>query len=96
MFLLVKPGVKGWSKWWRFKYLFGVNKKGLSCGTCPEVSLDDARKLTADGIDPSKNKKAVKKSKADIDRIRFEVIAREWHEVKSDDKSRRLSGYQIT
>ncbi|MBM4207683.1 MAG: DUF4102 domain-containing protein [Gammaproteobacteria bacterium] len=96
LFLLVKPGVKGWAKWWRFKYRFGGNEKGLSFGTYPEISLDqarqrrdDARKLIADGIDPGENRKAVKKSKANSDGNSFEVIAREWHEVKSEDKSPR-------
>jgi len=27
LFLLVKPSVKGWAKWWRFKYRYEGNKK---------------------------------------------------------------------
>ncbi|NOS74750.1 MAG: DUF4102 domain-containing protein, partial [Methyloglobulus sp.] len=95
LFLLVKPGVKGWTKWWRFKYRFGGNEKGLSFGTYPEVSLDqarqrrdDARKLLADGVDPGENRKAVKASKAELANS-FEVIANEWLEKKCQDKSPR-------
>jgi len=95
LFLLVTPGIKGWAKWWRFKYRFGGYEKGLSFGTYPEVSLDqarqrrdDARKLIADGVDPGENKKAVKASKAELANS-FEVIANEWLEKKCQDKSPR-------
>jgi integrase len=94
--LLVKPGVKGWAKWWRFKYRYGGNEKGLSLGTYPDVSLEqarqrreDARKLLADGIDPGENRKAVKESKAALSTNSLEVIAREWLGRKSGDKSDR-------
>lgn len=96
LFLLVKPGVKGWAKWWRFKYRYGGNEKGLSFGTYPDVTLeqarqrrDDARKLIADGVDPSDNRKAVKESKAELAGNSLEVIAREWISKKSEDKSDR-------
>jgi Arm DNA-binding domain len=96
LFLLVKSGVKGWAKWWRFKYRYGGNEKGLSFGTYPEVTLDqarqrrdDARKLIADDVDPSENKKAIKASKAALAANSLEVIAREWISKKSEDKSDR-------
>ena len=40
LYLLVTPNG---GKWWRFKYRFGGKEKLLSLGTCPQVSLKDAR-----------------------------------------------------
>jgi integrase len=96
LFLLVKPGVKGWAKWWRFKFRYGGNEKGLSFGTYPDVTLeqarqrrDDARKLLADDIDPGENRKAVKQAKSESAANSLEVITREWIAKKSQDKSDR-------
>ena len=54
----------GGSKLWRFRYQFDRKEKMLSFGAFPEVSLatartkrDDARKLLAEGKDPSKERK---------------------------------------
>ena len=73
------------SKLWRFKYSFDGKEKGLSLGAYPEVSLkdarerrDEARKLLANGIDPSANRKAQKAAKAERAANSFEVVAREW------------------
>lgn len=62
--LLVQPNG---SKYWRLRYRFGGTEKMLALGKYPEVSLvdararrDKARKLLANGVDPSDNKKAVK------------------------------------
>src|SRR5262249_52702328 len=51
----------------RFRYQFAGKEKMLSLGTFPEVSLSaaremrrDARKLVADGIDPSQHRKEEK------------------------------------
>src|ERR1700730_14410564 len=53
-------------KWWRLKYRLNGKEKRLSLGVYPDVSLKDARerrdasrKLLADGIDPSENRKAM-------------------------------------
>lgn len=61
MRLLVHPNG---SKYWRFQYRFTGNQKKLALGVYPAVSLaearerrDSARKLIANGIDPSKRKK---------------------------------------
>ena len=82
LFLLVSPSG---GKWWRFKYRFGGKEKLLSLGTYPEISLaearerrDAARKLVANGVDPSQVRKAQKASK-EADENTFEVVAREWH-----------------
>jgi hypothetical protein len=82
LFLLVTP--QG-GKCWRFKYRFGGKEKLLALGTYPEVPLsdarhrrDDARKLLANGVDPSEVKKAQKAARSEIVANSFEVVAREW------------------
>ena len=59
----------------------GGKEKLLSLGVYPDVTLkrardkrDEARKLIADGIDPSAERQAEKAARADT----FEAIAREW------------------
>jgi integrase len=80
--LIVNP-VGG--KWWRWKYRFGGQEKGLSFGVYPDVSLksarekrDVARQQLAAGIDPGAARKAEKQAQAGAES--FEAIAREWHE----------------
>ncbi len=72
-------------KWWRLKYRFDGKEKRLSLGVYPDVSLkdarerrDEARKLLADRIDPSENRKAVKLVRADRTANSFELVTREW------------------
>jgi len=72
-------------KWWRLKYRFEGKEKRLSLGVYPDVGLkearerrDVARKLVADGVDPSENRKAQKLAKADRAANSFEVLTREW------------------
>lgn len=84
LFLLVNPNG---SKWWRLKFRVGGKEKQLSFGTYPDVGLkeargkrDDARKLLADGVDPSETRKAQKATRNDQMANSFEVIAREWLE----------------
>ena len=91
LFLLVKPSVKGWAKWQRFKYRYGGQQKGLWFGTYLEVSLDQARqrrdeahKLLADDIDSGENRKAAKESMAALTTNCFEIIAREQGQKKVD------------
>ncbi len=79
MYLLINPNG---SRWWRLKYRFGGKEKLLSLGVYPEVSLkearakrDEARKLLAQGIDPSSNRKVTKAAQGNT----FEVLALEWH-----------------
>jgi integrase len=73
-------------KLWRLKYRFGGKGKLLALGTYPDVSLtgarqrrDQARKLLADGIDPSEQRKAEKATRAGLAENTFEVIGREWY-----------------
>lgn len=72
-------------KWWRLKYRFAGKEKRLSLGVYPDVSLkdardrrDEARKLLANEIDPSENRKAKRAAKVERATNSFEVVAREW------------------
>ncbi|SET32675.1 Integrase [Nitrosomonas marina] len=73
-------------KWWRLKYRFNDKEKRISLGVYPDVGLkdardrrDEARKLLANGIDPSENRKAMKSARKERSANSFEVIAREWY-----------------
>lgn len=72
-------------KYWRYRYYFEGKAKMVSLGTYPEVSLDEARKklreareTRAKGIDPSKQKQALKQETLNT----FEFVAREWYETR--------------
>lgn len=78
LFLLVNPNG---SRWWRLKYRHQGKERGISLGVYPEVSLkqararrDEARRLVADGVDPSAERKAEKVSQGET----FGKIAEEW------------------
>ena len=82
MYLLVQANG---SKLWRLNYRFAGKFKTLALGIYPDVSLsdardkrDDARKLIANGVDPSHTRqmeKAAVRMGADNS---FEEVAREW------------------
>lgn len=83
LYLEVSPGG---GKWWRLKYRIEGKEKRLSLGVYPDVGLkeardrrDAARKLLADGVDPSENRKAQKAAKANRAANSFEILAREWY-----------------
>lgn len=83
LFMLVKPNG---AKLWRFKYAIAGVPKGISLGIYPDVSLkrarekrDDARRLVADGVDPSAMRKAERMAQADT----FKAIADEWLQLQS-------------
>src|SRR6185437_10142667 len=66
---------------WRLKYRIAGREKLLSLGVYPTVPLtrarqkrEDARRLIADGVDPSAERKAAKAAGADT----FRVIAEDW------------------
>ena len=72
-------------RWWRLKYRFEGREKRLSFGTYPDVRLKDARdrreearQLLAQGVDPSANRKAVKRATSNRHSNGFEVVTREW------------------
>jgi integrase len=83
MFLYITPAG---GKLWRLKYRVDGKEKLLSLGAYPDVGLkvartrrDEARKLHAQGVDPSANRKAQKTARVERAGNSFEVIAREWH-----------------
>ena len=82
LFMIVAPAG---GKWWRFKYRFGGKEKLISLGSYPEITLadarqrrDDARKLVANGVNPSEFKKEQKTAKVELTENCFEFVAREW------------------
>lgn len=83
LYLLVTPSG---GKLWRFQYRFNDKQKLLALGSYPAITLadarkrrEDARKLLANGVDPSEIKKAQKTATVAENENSFEVIAREWH-----------------
>ncbi len=83
MYLEVSPSG---GKWWRLKYRFDGKEKRLSLGVYPDISLKEARerrtearKLLANGVDPSEYRKASKAMNAEKAANSFEAIAREWY-----------------
>lgn len=78
LFLFVTPAG---GRLWRLKYRIHGKEKLLALGSYPEVPLkrarekrDEARRLIADGVDPSERKKADQRSMAET----FATIAEEW------------------
>ena len=78
---------KNGSKYWRMKYRFLEKEKRLALGVYPTIKLkeardkrDEAKRLLAEGIDPSKARQKQKREIELENRNTFEVIAREWHE----------------
>ena len=72
-------------KLWRLKYSFGGKEKRLSLGAYPDVSLkaardrrDDARRMLAEGRDPSAVRKEAKARALQMAEDSFEAVAREW------------------
>jgi len=73
-------------KWWRLRYWFKGKENRLSLGVYPDISLkearerrDEARKLLANGVDPSIARKA-QLSSVSADQETFQLIAEEWFE----------------
>lgn len=82
LYLLVKP--QG-SRLWRLKYRIQGREKLLAVGNYPEVSLkrarekrDEARRLLADGIDPSAQRKTEKLVRTET----FASLAAEWLDLQ--------------
>ena len=91
MFLLLQPSG---GKLWRLKYRFGGKEKKFSIGRYPDVGLkearsrrDEARRLIADGIDPSEHKQAKERAAKLNAANTFEAIANEYL-VKSSKEGR--------
>ncbi len=105
LFLLLS--VKGGSSAWRLDYRFQNKRNTLSLGTYPDTSLalarrkaDAARKLLAEGFDPSQQRKAERETWAEERAVAereaqglpgvgtFEAVAREWFAVRRDGWSK--------
>lgn len=102
MYVLVKPNG---GMYWRLDYRFHGKRKTLALGVYPDVTLkmardrrEAARRRIADGIDPSLERKASKKAKAET----FQAVAEEWfksrkpnwaesHATKNWSRLRRLA-----
>lgn len=83
--------VKQTGKYWRMNYRITGKQKTLALGVYPAVSLAQARKLRqearellAQGIDPSAAKQEAKEAKKLEAVNTFELVAREFHQVKAD------------
>jgi len=81
--------VKGDAKYWWLRYRFGGNERTLSLGSYPEVGLADAReerdsakKLLAQGIDPSANRQLQTEQRKEDSENTFSVVAKEWYNKK--------------
>lgn len=77
-------------KWWRLKYRYAGKEKRLSLGIYPEISLkeardrrDEARKLLANGVDPSVHRQVEKLARVEQAANSFEAVAREWYAKQS-------------
>ena len=68
-------------KLWRFDYRFEGKRKTLALGKYPGVSLQEARKLLSQGIDPMAAKRAHNAAGKERAANSFEAVAREWYEV---------------
>jgi len=98
LYLLIKPND---SRWWRLDYSINKKRKTLSIGTYPVISLADARKrafelkkLVAEGIDPSIERKISKEQDIKLveekERVlnghpplnSFKYVAEEWYNKK--------------
>jgi integrase len=98
---------KGGSHSWRFDYRFQGKRNTLTLGSYPDTSLalarrkaDAARKLLAEGFDPSRQRKAEKEVAAEERAVAerqaqglpavgtFEAVAREWFAVRRDGWSK--------
>jgi integrase len=73
------------AKLWRLKYRIGGKEKRLALGVYPDISLamariacEESRRLVQQGIDPSEQRKAQKRSGANESANSFEVVTREW------------------
>ncbi len=82
LYLLLTPAG---GRLWRFKFRYAGKEKLLAIGGYPDVSLaharearDEARKILAQGVDPSAKRQKDKRDKARAHANDFEALAREW------------------
>ncbi|HBH26620.1 MAG TPA: integrase [Rhodospirillaceae bacterium] len=85
--LLVNPNG---ARYWRLRYYWLDKEKMLGLGVYPRMSLaqarekrEEAKKLLAQGMDPSAAKKQAKRDARANAENTFEAVAREWHGKKT-------------
>jgi integrase len=90
------------SKYWRYRYRYLGKEKTLALGIYPEVGLAearlklaDARKLLANGQDPSEVRKSSKRQAMISAENSFESIAREWVAAKSPAWTGRYASFIV-
>jgi len=88
MYLEIMPNG---SKYWRLKYRWLGKEKRLALGVHPTIGLADARerreearKLLANGIDPSAAKREEKRQSIIDENNTFQSVALEWMEIQKD------------
>ena len=93
LLLVVRPNG---AKWWRLRYQFQGKEKMISLGVYPDVSLsmardrrDAARRLVADGKDPSAERQGEKQALKLAGEATFERIARHYRRPISAGSSKR-------
>jgi DNA-binding TFAR19-related protein (PDSD5 family) len=91
LYLLVSPNG---SKLWRLRYRFSDKQNMLSFGGFPEVSLasartkrDEARKLLAEGVDPSQQRRLDKIAAATAARNTFAALVEDYLAKLEDEGS---------
>ncbi len=97
------------SKRWRFRYQFAGKEQMISFGLFPDVGLADAkerreaaRKLLAQGVNPSVNRRSEKVAQRVAFANSFEAVAKEWLGRQTDksestrSKSEWLLGFAIS
>lgn len=95
LYLLISP--KG-SKRWQMRYSFQGQKKQISFGPFPDVSLkvarakrDEARTMIADGIDPLRQRREKKLEATLASKDTFDVVAREFIAKRANDGDKAIS-----
>lgn len=100
--LYLEVTAKG-GKYWRLKYRFANKEKRIALGVYPDVSLAQARercnekrRLVADGIDPSQDRKRRKIEAANAGRNKLSEIASDWFEANTrswaESHSKKVKG----
>lgn len=86
LYVMVHPNG---SKYWRLKYRVGGKEKVLAMGKYPLITLGDARerraqakRLLANGKDPSEVKQVQKLEAKGLATNTFEAVARDWHKKR--------------
>ncbi len=102
LFVLVKPSG---SKLWQQKYRYMGKERLFSAGAYPIIGASDARnirdtvkKLLAQGIDPTQQRRITKQQKLEASENTFEALARRWLDFKKigdSHKSRSLRRLEL-